>query len=135
MAETRVAKEALEAERMGDYEGRNGTLGEYNVAFESIPAGFPPGGAEAFKGLPDDACQCPHWGYLFKGSFRVRYTDGHVETVREGDAYYLAPGHLFEAVEDCETVEFSPSGEWEKTVEVVGRNIEELTREMAPGRE
>ncbi len=128
MTETRVAKEELDAERMGDYEGRNGTLAGYNVAFESIPAGFPPGGAEAFKGLPGDACQCPHWGYLFKGSFRVRYTDGHVETVRAGDAYYLAPGHLFEAVEDCETVEFSPTEQWQETVEVVGRNIEELTR-------
>jgi hypothetical protein len=24
----------------------------------------------------DDRCQCPHWGYLLKGSFRVTYLDG-----------------------------------------------------------
>lgn len=126
MSDTRIARNEMHAEAMGEYEGRNGTLGGYNVAFESIPAGFPPGGAEVFKGLPDDACQCPHWGYLFKGAFRIRYTDGRVETVRAGDAYYLAPGHQFEAIDDCETVEFSPQVELDKTMEVLGRNIEEM---------
>jgi hypothetical protein len=23
--------------------------------------------APMLKGLPDDRCQCPHWGYVFKG--------------------------------------------------------------------
>jgi hypothetical protein len=24
--------------------------------------------APLLKGLPDDSCHCPHWGYVFKGS-------------------------------------------------------------------
>jgi hypothetical protein len=27
------------------------------------------------KGLPDDRCQCPHWGYVFKGKMTARYAD------------------------------------------------------------
>ncbi|MGZ4306544.1 MAG: hypothetical protein ACXVSL_16965, partial [Solirubrobacteraceae bacterium] len=52
------------------------------VAFESMPAHFPPDEC-AFKGLPDDRCQCDHWGYLFKRSFRVTYKDGPEEIIRE----------------------------------------------------
>src|SRR5436305_9781490 len=25
------------------------------------------------KGLPDDQCQCPHWGYVFKGELVFHY--------------------------------------------------------------
>ena len=24
------------------------------------------------KGLPDDLCQCPHWGYILSGSLTIR---------------------------------------------------------------
>ena len=27
------------------------------------------------KGLPDDRCQCPHWGYVIKGKMTARYAD------------------------------------------------------------
>ena len=75
-----------------------------------------------FKGLPDDRCQCPHWGYVIRGQVRVLYAD-HEETLRAGDAYYLAPGHttVFEA--DTEMIEFSPAGEYQKTMEVAIRNV------------
>jgi hypothetical protein len=121
---THVSRQDLSAETMGDYEGRIAELGEYTVSFESLPKGFPPGGTDAFKGLPDDACQSPHWGYLFKGSFRLRYTDGSETFVQAGEAYYAPPGHQFEALEDCETVEFSPTKELQETLEVVGPNVE-----------
>src|SRR5919109_1090639 len=85
---------------------------------------FETGGSDAFEGLPDDACQSPHWGYLFKGSFRLRYTDGSEALVRAGEAYYAPPGHQFEALEDCETVEFSPTKELQETLAVVGPNVE-----------
>src|SRR5207245_7421707 len=36
-------------------------------------AKFPPHDlAPLLKGLPDDRCQCPHWGFLFKGRIVVR---------------------------------------------------------------
>ena len=122
MDRIQVKKEDLTVDQMGDYEGRAGELGEYTVVFEKIPAGFPP--AEAFKGLPDDACQCPHWGFLYKGSFRVSWPEGHTEVVRAGNAYYLPAGHRFEALEDCETLEFSPTEPLQRTQAVIGENIE-----------
>jgi hypothetical protein len=69
--------------------------------------------AQALRGLPDDMCPCPHWGYILKGAIRVRYTDGRGEVIRAGEAYYLPPGHtpLFE--EDTAFVEFSPQREYD----------------------
>src|SRR6266571_4083310 len=47
--------------------------------------------APLLKGLPDDLCQCPHWGYLVKGRMTVHYLD-HDEVIEAGDAFYLPPG-------------------------------------------
>ena len=119
-----VSRDDLPAERMGDWEGRSAQLDGYTVTFERIPGGFPPGGDEAFRGLPGDACQCPHWGYLFRGAFKLSHTDGREEIVRAGQAYYARPGHRFLALEDCETVEFSPTRELDEVQAVVGANVE-----------
>ena len=124
MTETHASKDQLPAERVDDYEWRMTRLGDYYVRFESIPAGFDD--ARFLKGLPDDACQCEHWGYLFKGSLKFRHTDGHDEVVSAGEAYYAPPGHSFEILENCETVEFSPKGAFDRLMEVVGKNIEEM---------
>jgi hypothetical protein len=94
--------------------------GDMNVALESFPAGLDT--APIFKGLPDDRCQCPHWGYVIRGRMRVRYRDRE-EVLSAGDTYYLSPGHTTLTEEDSEVVEFSPKGEYEKTMEVVARNI------------
>src|SRR5947209_531735 len=94
--------------------------GDMNISLESFPAGTDT--EPVFKGLPDDRCQCPHWGYVIKGSLRVRYKD-HEEVLRAGDAYYLVPGHLPIFEEDTELVEFSPRSEYQKTMEVVARNV------------
>ena len=81
-----------------------------------------------FAGLPDDRCQCPHWGYVVKGSMRFRFTDRE-EVYSAGDAYYAPPGHLPVLDAGCEYVEFSPVEPWAQTMEVVGRNMQA----MAPG--
>ena len=94
--------------------------GDMNIAFEAFPAGLDT--TPLFKGLPDDRCQCPHWGYLFKGRIRVKYPN-HDEILTAGDAYYLVPGHITVIEEDCELVEFSPKGEYQKTMEVAARNM------------
>ena len=51
---------------VGDYESRSDEIGDYTASFETMPKGFAPP-AELFTGLPDDACHCPHIGYLTKG--------------------------------------------------------------------
>jgi hypothetical protein len=99
---------------------REAEWGDMNIGLEQFPAGTDT--EPLFKGLPDDRCQCPHWGYVIRGRLRVRYAD-HEETVSEGDAYYMTPGHLPIFDEDTEVVEFSPRGEYQKTMEVAARNI------------
>src|SRR6476659_3583869 len=48
------------------------------------------------KGLPNDQCHCPHWGYVLKG--RVTFTvAGQEEVMEPGDAFYIPPGHLHRA--------------------------------------
>jgi hypothetical protein len=78
--------------------------------------------APLFQGLPDNQCQCPHWGYVIKG--RLIYRSGDREEVfNAGDVYHVGPGHLpvFEA--GTEYVEFSPADELAKTMAVVERNL------------
>jgi hypothetical protein len=41
------------------------------------------------EGLPDDRCQCPHWGYVFKGKMTARLAD-HDEAYEAGQAFYAA---------------------------------------------
>ena len=94
--------------------------GDINVALEHLPAGLDT--APLFKGLPDDRCQCPHWGYVLKGRMRVRYAERE-EIVRAGDAYYLPPGHLPLFEEETEVIEFSPRGVYQETMEVIERNM------------
>ena len=37
------------------------------------------------KGLADNLCSCPHWGYTTKGAIHLKYKDGHEEVARAGD--------------------------------------------------
>jgi hypothetical protein len=107
---------------LGEYEGRQIDAGEMRIAFESMPAQFPPD-ESPFKGLPNDRCQCDHWGYLFKGSFRVTYTDRAEEIVHAGEAYHLHPGHFVQTLEPVELIELSPVEEHDRTMAIVARNV------------
>jgi hypothetical protein len=89
------------------------------VAFEKAHAGQD--ASSMVKGLPDDRCQAPHWGYLFSGKMVVDYGDRE-ETVVGGQAYHVAPGHRITFLEDCEALEFTPTDALEKTFEAVRRN-------------
>ena len=67
--------------------------------------------APLLKGLPDDRCQCPHWGYVFKGRITVRYDD-HEEVCVAGDAFYMSPGHAPAAEAGTELLMISPTPEF-----------------------
>jgi hypothetical protein len=102
-------------------EGRYVALDDWTVSFERFPIGSDP--SPVFRGLPDDRCQCEHWGYVISGEITVNYVDAS-ETLRAGDAYYLRPGHLTVLADDTEVVEFSRTDELEKTMEVVSANMQ-----------
>ena len=89
--------------------------GGMTLAFERLSAGV--GTAPLFKGLPDDACQSPHWGYVISGRLRAVATDGSEETAEAGQAYYLPPGHNVVVEQDTLVVEFSPTHDRAATME------------------
>jgi len=107
-------------EDMGMMEGRYSELGGYTVGFESFREDAD--AAPIFRGLPDDRCQCPHWGYVIAGRLTLRYAD-HDEVYEAGDAYVAPPGHLPLVVAGTEVVEFSPTVELARTMEVAARNM------------
>jgi hypothetical protein len=117
-----TSKDELEAMVLDGYEGRHIDAGGIRIAFESMPAQFPPD-ESPFKGLPNDRCQCDHWGYVFKGSFRVTYKDGPDEIVRTGEAYHLRPGHFVQTIEPVELLELSPVAEHDRTMATIARNM------------
>ncbi|MFG3339886.1 cupin domain-containing protein [Glycomyces sp. NPDC048151] len=95
----------------------------YTVAFEKYTADVDL--TEYFKGLPDDRCQCPHWGYVFSGKLTYKTADGE-ETFEAGDAYHVGPGHTPVLFEGTEVVEFSPTEELNRTIAVVSKNMESM---------
>jgi hypothetical protein len=96
-------------------QARSVEQGGMTLAFERLSAGVET--APLFKGLPDDACQSPHWGYVISGRLRIVSTDGSEETLDAGQAYYLPAGHNVVVEEDALLIEFSPAHERTKTME------------------
>jgi hypothetical protein len=112
---------ASETIAMEGFEGHYEKLvGGYTVGFESYSSDSDL--AEFFRGLPDDRCQCPHWGYVVKGTLSFRYAEGE-ETFEAGDAYYAPPGHTPAVAAGTELIEFSPTEQYGRTMETVGRNL------------
>lgn len=64
--------------------------------------------APALAGLPDDHCQCPHWGYVIEGEIEVTYQGGARGTVRAGDHCDWPARKGVRVTEDRSDVAFSP---------------------------
>ena len=47
---------------------------------------------------------------------------GRTETIEAGQAYYIAPGHAIEFLEDSEALEFTPTAALERTFAAIRRN-------------
>ena len=114
---------ASHVEDMGVMVGHYEEIDGYTVAFESFREDAD--ATPLMKGLPDDRCQSPHWGYVISGSITFRYA-GHEETFETGDAYYAPPGHVPVIAAGTEIVEFSPTGEYERTMAVIAKNLAAL---------
>jgi hypothetical protein len=101
-----ICQELPDALNAGGVRFQGVDWGEMNVAHVSFPAGAD--ATPLLEGLPQNLCQCPHWGIVTKGSINVRYGDGRTETVRAGEVYYWPPGHTVSVDEDYNAIEFSP---------------------------
>jgi hypothetical protein len=106
------------------FEGHYGEVDGYTIGFESYSADQDV--APLFRGLPNDRCQCPHWGVVLKGSLTFRYGDGTEDVIASGEAYYARPDHTPLFTAGTEVVEFSPSADLARTMEVVMRNLEAM---------
>ena len=105
-------------------------LDGYTVSFTSLLADID--ATPFMKGLPDDRCQCPHWGYVFKGNMTARYPDRD-EVYEAGDAFYIPPGHIPVANEPgTEFVWFSPSEELRTAEAVMTKNMQEMQNGSTP---
>jgi hypothetical protein len=78
------------------------------------------------KGLDNDSCHCPHWGYVIEGAIKLIYDDGTEEVSRAGDVYYWQAGHTAIVEEDIKFVEFSPQKEFEEVMSHVTKKMEEM---------
>jgi len=110
-----VVRQALD---FGDATGCGVLAGEYF----SLRAGTDI--TPLLKGLEDDLCPSPHWGYLLEGEVSVLYKDGQEETVSEGDLFYWPPGHTVRVGRDAEMILFSPQAEHCRVVEHLKRRVE-----------
>jgi hypothetical protein len=110
---------------MEGFEGRYEELDGYTVGFETYTQDADP--APLFQGLPGDRCQCPHWGVVVKGTLVYTHADGRQDVIGAGEAYYVGPGHLPVFTAGTEIVEFSPTEEYNRTIEVVMGNLAAAT--------
>lgn len=94
--------------------------GGFSVCFESHKADADL--AALFRGLPDDRCPLPRWGYVLKGKVTFRFAD-RSETFQAGEAYYVSPGHTPVHHAGAEIVEFSPTDILGTTIGVVMKNV------------
>jgi hypothetical protein len=114
---------ASHVEELGVMVGHYGELDGYTVGFEQFREDAD--GTPLFKGLPDDRCQSPHWGYVIAGRVTFRYADRD-EVYETGDAYYAPPGHVPVIEAGTEIVEFSPTEAYRQTMAVVAGNLAAL---------
>ena len=121
----KVSKDS--ATQGGDYGpvlDRADELDGYSVHFTTFREDVD--GTPLMKGLPDDRCQCPHWGYVITGRATFRYADRE-EVFEAGDAFYTPPGHIPVKHEPgTEVVMFSPAEELAKTEAVMMQNMQAM---------
>jgi hypothetical protein len=99
-------------------------FGGMDVNYHELPAGtdFTP----LLKGLNNDSCHCPHYGYIFDGKFKIIYDDGTEEVLESGDIFYLPAGHTAIVEENLRMIDFSPSKEHTEVLSHVGEMMSKM---------
>jgi hypothetical protein len=117
-------RNAEDVVELDGFAGRYSNAHGWTVGFEEYTIEEDP--APLFAGLPDDACQATHLGYVIAGKVTFRTTSGSVETIDAGHAYVVPPGHVPMLHAGTRVVEFSPTDELAATMDVVMRNIKAM---------
>jgi glyoxylate utilization-related uncharacterized protein len=111
-----VEDHGIVVDRREDLDGYTVNFVTFHEAVDATPL---------LKGLPDDRCQCPHWGYVLKGRITYRFAD-HEEVFEAGDAFYLPPGHVPVVDAGSEFVQFSPSEELAIVTTAMMKNMQAM---------
>ena len=121
----KVSKDsATQGGEFGPVTDRNDQIEDYTINFTSFHQDID--ATPLMKGLEDDRCQCPHWGYVIKGRVTFRYADRD-EVFDEGDAFYTPPGHIpVKHQPGSEIVFFSPTEELRVTEAAMQRNMQDM---------
>ncbi|TAM62261.1 MAG: cupin domain-containing protein [Rhodanobacter sp.] len=93
------------------------TAGYGTISGEYFSLGSGTDIAPLLKGLENDLCQSPHWGYVLQGELTVTYADGKNEKIVGGDLFYWPPGHTVKVGQDAEVILFSPQHEHSKVID------------------
>jgi Cupin domain len=121
----KVSRATAQVQDHGIVEDRHGELEGYTVSFVSFRQDVD--ATPLLEGLPDDRCQCPHWGYVVSGRMTMRYGDRE-EVFEAGDAFYAPPGHVpVQHEPGTEIVQFSPTEELRVTEAAMMENMQRLS--------
>ena len=122
----KVSREsAASVKEMGPVTAREEDVEGYEISFVAFHDDVD--GAPLLRGLPDDRCPCPHWGYVLKGRVSFTFAD-HDEVFVAGDAFYVPPSHSPTADAGSEMVLFSPAEQVHEVEAVMERNAQEMMR-------
>jgi hypothetical protein len=124
-----VAKVSREsATQGGDYgpvDDRYEEVEGYRIGFTTFKEDID--ATPLLKGLRDDRCQCPHWGYVVSGRVVFRFPDRE-ETYEAGDAFYTPPGHIpVQHEPGSEILMFSPAEEIRETEAAIMQNMQAMS--------
>lgn len=116
----KVSKETVAGEEIGVGTVWQQVVDGHEIAFLSLreEADLAP----LLRGLPDDRCTCPHWGYVTAGRVTFTFAD-HTETFEAGDGFYVGPGHSPTMEAGTEYVMFSPEDQMAPVNAVLERNL------------
>ena len=119
----KVSKQSAEHQDYGPVESWRDHVNGYAIEFVTFKQDID--STPMLKGLPNDQCHCPHWGYVLKGT--VTFTvDGNEEAYEPGDAFYIPPGHLQRADAGTEYLQFSPAKEMAEVEQTIMKNMQAM---------
>lgn len=103
-------------ERPG-FTGRWTEMGDLHFAYQSAAAGS--NLDQMLQVFDDGSCPVEHWGYVFSGSMRIDFTDGHHEIISAGEAFHTPPGHRPRMLEDTVLLQVSRQSEHDALLRAV----------------
>jgi hypothetical protein len=85
-----------------------------------------PASPNLFEGLPNNSCNCPHWGFMLKGSLHIKYDSGEEVEVHTGEVFYFKSGHIGWTDKESAWLDFSPENELKEVLAHIGKKMQEF---------